>query len=126
MSPNAIPDIPRYYTAIAEWLSCIVIIILLQPKLKLQKLIPLAIVYLVALVTFMELTATVVIWLWVPCMLIAFALIAGFIYITTKQSFYKSTYFAVMAFTSAELIASVEWQVVNFFLQRYFSNAKAH
>ena len=115
MNTNVIPDIPRYYTAIAEWLSCIVIIFILQPKLKPKKLVPLAIAYLVALVTFMELTATVVIWLWIPCMLIAFVLIAGFIYITTKQSFYKSAYFAVMAFTTAELIASVEWQLVNFF-----------
>ena len=115
MSTNVIPDIPRYYTAIAEWLSCIVIIILLQPKLKIKKLIPLALVYLAVLVTFLELTANVVIWMWLPCMIIAFVLIAGFIYITTKQSFYKSTYFAIVAFTSAELIASVEWQIVNYF-----------
>ena len=31
---NVIPDIPRFYTAIAEWLSCLVMVILLKPKIE--------------------------------------------------------------------------------------------
>ena len=113
MIGNAIPDIPRYYTAIAEWFSCITIVSLLVPKISKKSFIPLAFLYLAVLVTFLEITGSIVIWLWIPCMLIAFMLMSSFIYISTRQSFYKSIYFAVIAFTTAELIASIEWQIVN-------------
>ena len=112
---NAIPDIPRLYTALAEWLSCITLILLIKPKQQ-QKLptILCAAVYLGLLALFMELTAHVVLWLWLPCMLLAFLSMAGFIFLCGKVSFYKSVYYAILAFSVAELMASVEWQVVNF------------
>ncbi len=33
MIGNAIPDIPRLYTALAEWLSCVTLVVLLKPRL---------------------------------------------------------------------------------------------
>lgn len=114
MIGNSIPDIPRYYTAIAEWLSCLAIVLLLVPKISKKKLALISALYIAVLVTFLEITGNIVIWLWIPCMLAAFMLMVTFIYLCTKQSFYKSVYFAVIAFTSAELIASVEWQIVNY------------
>ena len=114
MTGYAIPDIPRIYTALAEWLSCMVIILSLKPNIKKPSFAIYAAIYLVLLIVFMELTANVVIWLWVPCMLLAFTAICGFISLTTKSSYYDSVYYGVLAFSTAECIASVEWQVINY------------
>ncbi len=117
MIGHAIPDIPRLYTAIAEWLSCGLFVLLLGPKINKVKMTVFGILYLVLLVAFMELTATITILLWIPCMLIAFFSIASFIWYCNKISFYESIFYAVMAFSVAECIASLEWQIVNYFYQ---------
>lgn len=115
MVGNAIPDIPRIYTALAEWLSCGLFVLLLGPKYKALKFSLLAAVYLVLLTFFMEITATITLLLWIPCMLVAFFSMAGFIWICNKTSFFESIYYAIMAFSIAECIASLEWQIVNYF-----------
>ena len=114
MTSNAIPDIPRLYTALAEWLSCLIIVLSLKPNIKRKKFVTYSIFYLVLLIAFMEITATVVIWLWLPCMLIAFFSMTAFIFFCTKSNYYESVYYAVLAFSSAECMASVEWQLVNY------------
>ena len=111
---NTIPDIPRLYTALAEWLSCMVIVLSLKPNINKKKLCLYSFVYLASLIVFMQLTATVVIWLWIPCMLIAFMSISAFIYLCTRSNYYESIYYAVLAFSTAECIASVEWQLINY------------
>ncbi len=112
---NTIPDIPRLYTAIAEWLSCILLLLLIKPKLPKSLIVSAAALYLGALIVFMEVTTNVVLWLWLPCMLLAFLSMAVFLWFCGRISFYKGVYYAVFAFSTAELMASVEWQVVNFF-----------
>lgn len=113
MIGHAVPDIPRYYTALAEWLSCGLFVILLGPKLSKPKLAIVGVIYLAALTMFMELTATITLWLWIPCMVAAFLSMAVFIWFANKISFYESVFYAVMAFSIAECIASLEWQIVN-------------
>lgn len=113
MIGNAIPDIPRLYTAIAEWLSCLMLVILLKPRISKWKLFFFAAGYLACLVIFMELTATVVLWMWLPCMLAAFLSMTGFICLCTRVDYYQSVYYAMLAFSVAELMASLEWQVIN-------------
>lgn len=113
MTGNAIPDIPRLYTALAEWLSCMAVVLMLRPQRKKGRLVLLSAAYLAALVVFMEVTATIVLWLWVPCMLAAFLAMAGFVCLCTKTDFYRSIYYGVLAFTAAECMASLAWQLVN-------------
>ena len=81
MTGYAIPDIPRIYTALAEWLSCMVIVLSLKPNIKNPRFAIYAASYLALLVIFMELTANVVLWLWIPCMLMAFMAICAFIWL---------------------------------------------
>ena len=114
MSGNAIPDIPRIYTALAEWLSCLLIVMLLKPKTEKKKLLIYSILYLLILIPFMELTATVLIWLWIPCILAAFISMTAFIHLCTKRKYYECVYYAVLSFSAAEFIASFEWQMVNY------------
>lgn len=109
----AIPDIPRFYTAIAEWLSCGMFVLFLRPKIKRHNLAILASLYLILLVFFMEITGTITLWLWLPCMLVAFFSMVAFIAICNKTALYESIYYGVFAFSIAECIASFEWQIVN-------------
>lgn len=111
---HAIPDIPRIYTALAEWMSCCLFIILLGPKIKKVRFALLSVAYLLLLSFFMEITATITLWLWLPCMLVAFFSMTGFIMMCSKAHFRESIYFAALAFSVAECIASLEWQTVNF------------
>ena len=113
MVGNAVPDIPRIYTALAEWLSCGVFVFLIGTRRKAWNIALLGVAYLALLIAFMELTATITLWLWIPCMLTAFFSMAGFIWFCNKTSFYESIFYAVMAFSIAECIASLEWQIVN-------------
>lgn len=113
MIGNAIPDIPRFYTAIAEWLSCMLFVILVGPRVKKLRLALLSGAYLLLLVAFMELTATITLYLWLPCMLLAFLSIVGFIGLTTRSSCAESFFYGAMAFSLAETMASVEWQILN-------------
>ena len=111
---NVIPDIPRLYTALAEWISCLVIVLLLKPKTERSRMILYSVLYLGVLIAFMELTANVVIWLWIPCMLVAFMLMVTFICVIAKKDYRESVYYAVLSFSAAETIASIEWQLVNY------------
>ena len=111
---SAIPDIPRLYTALAEWLSCVMVVLLIKPKRSKGFSVLAAALYLGILIVFMEVTANVVLWLWLPCMVLAFLSMAAFLWLCGRISFYKSIYYGVLAFSVAELMASVEWQVVNF------------
>ena len=59
MIGNAIPDIPRLYTALAEWLSCLVIVLSLKPAISRYKVALLSLLYLGVLIAFLELTANI-------------------------------------------------------------------
>ena len=111
---NAIVDIPRLYTALAEWLSCLTLVLLLKPRIPKGRMVLFAAMYFPALALFMELTANVLLWLWLPCMLAAFLSMVLFICCCTRLTFYESVFYAVLAFSVAELMASLQWQVVNF------------
>lgn len=111
---NAIPDIPRLYTALAEVLCCFVIVLLLRPRVKTARVLLFTAVYFTILGLFMELTANIVIWMWVPCMIFAFSLMCLYIFLCTGVNFYKSVYYATLAFSAAEFMASFEWQIVNY------------
>ena len=115
MLENTVSDIPRFYTALAEWLSCNLFVILLGPKIKTNQVIVFSAIYLVALAFFLEITATIPLLLWIMCMILAFLSIVGFIWLCNRISIYESVFYAVMAFSVAECIASLEWQVVNYF-----------
>ena len=114
MLENAVLDIPRFYTALAEWLSCNLFVLLLGPKIKIKNYILFSVIYLIALAFFLEVTATIPLLLWILCMILAFLSIVGFVWLCNRISFYESIFYAVMAFAIAECIASLEWQVVNY------------
>jgi hypothetical protein len=104
-------DIPRIYTALAEWLACVVYCLVLKRKVKGIKFYALAIGYLALLAAFLQWTADVRIQWWFPCMLIAVFSMYGFLYLMCHASKRMLAYYCARAFLLAEFAASLEWQV---------------
>ncbi|MCD8147258.1 MAG: GHKL domain-containing protein [Clostridiales bacterium] len=109
---SSIPDIPRIYTALAEWLAC-VSYISLAPKRRFAPL-PLALICAGSLVVqsaFLMLTDDAPFVLWVPCMLFAIGLMFLLLYLCTDTHLVNVGFCCVRAFLLAEFAASLEWQL---------------
>ena len=115
MIDNLMPDIPRIYTAIAEWLACLLFIIPLKKRFDRFKTVGMMAVSLVLQSVFLVATGGLIIYLWIPCMIVAVMLMILFIYGCCDISITDTAYFGMIAFVVAEFMASVEWQIVCFF-----------
>lgn len=112
-----LPEIPRIYTALAEWLACIVYMLPLKKQLKGWGLIAFSGGFLVVQSLFLMLTKDLPIYLWIPCMIAAIGIMFYFIYTSCNISAREAGYFSVRAFVAAEFVASLEWQVHVFIWQ---------
>lgn len=110
---TAMPDIPRIYTALAEWSACLIFVSILKPRFEKKKIALIALGFLLGMGTFMEATANVLLWLWLPCMIAAFFIMTTFVFVCTRVSYRESVYYTVFAFGIAETVASLEWQIIN-------------
>lgn len=117
---KAVPDIPRLYTALAEWAACLVFVLLLQPRCPQRwKRALIGAGALAVQTVFMVTTGNTLIYFWIPCMIAAVLLMMGYIYISCKISARDAAYLAVISFVLAEFMASLEWQIVRY----YFGDA---
>ena len=112
---DIMPDIPRIYTAIAEWMACMLFILPVKKRFDNAKTGALMAVFLIVQSVFLMITGSVKIYFWIPCMIIAVLLMIGFIYGCCEISLRDAGYFGMIAFVAAEFMASIEWQVVCFF-----------
>lgn len=112
---DVLPEIPRFYTALAEWLACIVYISVLKKRLCGWKLITFAGGFLFVQLSYMVLTKDLPIAFWIPTMLVAIGMMFFLIYISSDITMLEAGYFSIRAFVAAELVASLEWQVYNFY-----------
>lgn len=115
---TSLPDIPRLYTALAEWLACIVYILPLRKHLKLRGLLLFSLAFLLIQSLFLEFTKGLPIYFWIPCMIAAIGMMFFFIYTSCSISAQEAGYFSVRAFVAAEFVASLEWQVQVFISER--------
>lgn len=109
------PDIPRIYTAIAEWLACLLFIIPLKKRFDRYRTVGIVAVSLVLQSVFLVATGDLIIYLWIPCMIVAVMLMILVIYGCCDINLTDAAYFGMIAFVVAEFMASVEWQIVCFF-----------
>ena len=65
------PDIPRIYTAIAEWVACMLFILPVKKRFDRLKTGLLAAGALIIQSLFLMVTGNVRIYFWIPCMVIA-------------------------------------------------------
>lgn len=115
MIDNLMPDIPRVYTAIAEWLACLLFILPLKKRFDRRSTVGIIAVSLALQSVFLVVTGDLIIYLWIPCMIIAVLLMILLIYVCCDINLTDAAYFGMIAFVVAEFMASVEWQIVCFF-----------
>ena len=107
----ALPDIPRLYTALAEWLAVVLYAQSRPPRFERRFTIVASEILFVMLGFFLEATGEVPIALWIPCMLIAVAMQYFYLWITREENWLDAAYDCARSFILAEFAASVEWQL---------------
>ncbi len=108
-------DIPRIYTALAEWLACLTYCVVMKRKVKNEDFILTAVFALIVQSMFLVLTKGLPVVLWIPCMLLAVGFMYIFMAFTCDDTKNVIGYYCARAFLLAELAASLEWQLACFF-----------
>ncbi len=120
MNSVYLSDIPRVITALAEWCACLTTYLLCAhnhtrrisgPRLWATLGVGLAVQCL-----FMQLTDELRIIFWLPCMMVAVALMFGLIAACCNMPLVSVGYCTVRAFLLAEFAASLEWQLYSYAL----------
>lgn len=112
---DTLPDIPRVVTAVAEWLACLVYILVLPRRfgrIATAALLASGLVFFVGVQLF---AGSLPVALWTPGMAIAFGAMSALIATTTRIGARDVGYVAARAFVLAELVASLEWQLHVFY-----------
>lgn len=111
MTSFQIPDIPRAYTGLAEWMACILFAIQLKRRLPWKRWILCALCALAVQCLFLVVTDNIPIYLWIPCMAAAVALMLGVIMTLFDVTLLTGAYTCIRAFVLAEFAASLQWQI---------------
>ena len=116
MNPVYLSDIPRLFTAAAEWCACLTVIAKYPRRcggLRLWGLLGLG---LAGQCLFMMLTDALPLWLWLPCMAAAVGMMLALIAACCDMPLASAGYCTVRAFLLAEFAASLEWQLYSYAL----------
>lgn len=107
----ALPDIPRLYTALAEWLACLLYVLALRPRFGRMATALICAGWLVGMGVFLQLTGHVPLVWWIPCMAAAVAVMYLLILLACELPALDAGYCCARAFILAEFAASLEWQI---------------
>ncbi len=111
-----LPDIPRLYTALAEWAGCMVYVLVLPKRYKAWHLGLLAAAALAVQTGLQLLAGSLPLLLWTPGMAVNLGWMFLFLWAACDISPRDALYCTVRAFTVAEFTASLEWQLRCYFL----------
>lgn len=111
---EVVQDIPKFYTALAEWLACVLFIILLPQRYSKTVTAWLLVGLFVILCLVQELIGIVPIYLWMAGMALALIIMYGSIRLCCKISSADAGFYWAVAFMFAEFAASLEWQLYSF------------
>lgn len=104
-------DIPRLFTAAAEWCACVTFILNRPRRFSGPRLWGALGLGLLVQCLFLQLTDGLYIALWLPCMAGAVGLMLLLIAICCNMPLAGVVYFTAFAFLTAEFAASLEWQL---------------
>lgn len=111
-------DIPRLYTAIAEWGACVVQITVLNRRLRGWRLFAALSAALLLQASFLMFTDHLPTVLWIPCMAAATGLMLLYLFLCCREKFVTAAAACARAFLLAEFAASLEWQLHCYILMR--------
>lgn len=112
---HELPDIPRLYTALAEWLACIVCILQLKPRFGRRIFWGISAAVLVVQGVFLWTTGNLENVWWILCMILAVGIMYLFILGCGEVCTKTAAYYAIQTFVAAEFAASLEWQLECYF-----------
>jgi hypothetical protein len=111
---NALPDIPRLYTAICEWLACLVYLSVIYrraTKIRAAIIMVLGLPMMIALQYWGGIMPKQ---LWTLGMVLAFGGMCLLIALAGATGKREALFLTARAFVLAELVASLHWQIVTF------------
>lgn len=111
-----LPDIPRLYTAAAEWSAVVLYVVLLTRKGPNRRLAIGAPLSLIALIAIQLLAGRLPDSLWIPGMLVAVLGILASVKLLSGAHWVAAWHLTFRAFILAEFLASLEWQLQVYFL----------
>lgn len=112
-------NIPRTHTAIAEWLFCLLFIVIYNKRFKGIKLYLSIIMFLGIFIFYQWVAGQLPIGFWILGMIGAVLLMFLFIFSMTDLNIKTIGYITLQAFIMAEFAASLEWQIYYYFISRY-------
>ncbi|MCD7945681.1 MAG: GHKL domain-containing protein [Clostridiales bacterium] len=120
---TTIADIPKFYTALAEWLSCLVFVLLLEKQQPRKWVTALELAASFGLLCVVQYFIGIVpIALWLPGMGVALAIMYATILACCKASPTDAGFLWAIAFIVAEFIASLDWQLYSFVAQEGYDS----
>ncbi len=111
-----VQNVPRLYTALAEWGAVTLFVILLKRRysnLKTAGLLAVGL-FLECVVQYFDGTLPEI--FWIPGMLLAIMVMVGIMFSCCKVTIRMAFYHGIRAFMLAELAASLEWQLYHFMI----------
>lgn len=114
-----IPDIPKAFTALAEWLACVTYLASCSRRPPQVRQCAVLGCGLAALLIVQFVIGIVPLWLWIPGMLVALAVMYGIIRLCRPVNRATNVYWLVRAFVLAEFAAAIEWQLFVFVERAY-------
>lgn len=108
-------DIPKLYTALAEWMSCVTFLMIYRPLVETRGLKRRLVVSLLALAAVQTACGFVENILWLFFMVLAFGIMCQVLAASLKLTKMSAVYLGARAFLYAELVAAFEWQVYYYY-----------
>ena len=111
----SILDMPRAYTAIAEWLAVMLFALSFPPRLPKKSYWIISFCALTVQTVFLVVTDDISLFLWLPCMIMAVGMMLGWLLLLCDIGVKEASYTCVRAFILAEFAAALEWQIHRFY-----------
>lgn len=112
MTQTVLPNIPRIWTAIAEWMACIVMIMQLPKNRKKQPLAVILVVALIGQIFLQFLAGKLPLIFWLFGMMVNIGWMFLTIYASEKENINVVIYHTCKAFIYAEFVAALSWQII--------------
>ncbi|MBW8381669.1 MAG: ATP-binding protein [Youngiibacter sp.] len=116
MSYLQFSEIPRLYTALAEFAACAVFILVLRRRIRGLRFAVTIGAFAIIQFAIQYIAGLLPIAFWVPSMMVAVASMLAFIYVCSDVSLLDAGYSTSVAFIAAEFIAAFESQVYFYFV----------
>ena len=118
METEVLGNIPRLYTALADWLACLLYLYYLPKRTAGWRRYAIHAVFLLLLGVFMQATGQVPQFWFLPCIAVSILIMYLYIRMQTDVPARCAGYYCVRAFILVELAASLEWQLYYYMARR--------